>query len=436
MNGNMGIYINSKLKFFLFFIGFIYFFIFFILPETGNASRVDELQEKINENNAQIAQIQKEIDELQQELDKTGKDANTFKKQIGQLETTVKKIKADIQLTGRKIVAAGFVIEELNFGIRTKEKKIYDSKKTLAEIIRNMNEAESKSLVEILLAHASLSEFFNDIEQMKDFQNNINANLQQLKELKKDFEKQHEEKETEKKELENLQSRMDDQKTLFEAQKGQKNVLLRETKNKESLYKKQLADQIEKQGALEEEIRALEEEIRIEIDPSSLPVAGSGVLMWPVESRVITQYFGNTPFATQNPQVYGGKGHNGIDIRASVGTLVKASRTGTVVDTGNTDNNCRGVSYGKWVLIKHDNNLSTLYAHLSLIKVSPGQSVETGQIIGYSGNTGFATGPHLHFTVFASSAVEIGSLKSRICGTTMKLPIAPYNAYLNPLSYL
>ena len=432
----MGIYINSKLKCFLFFIGFIYFFIFFILPETGNASRVDELQEKINENNAQIAQIQKEIDELQQELDKTGKDANTFKKQIGQLETTVKKIKADIQLTGRKIVAAGFVIEELNFGIRKKEKKIYDSKKTLAEIIRNMNEAESKSLVEILLAHASLSEFFNDIEQMKDFQNNINANLQQLKELKKDFEKQHEEKETEKKELENLQSRMDDQKTLFEAQKGQKNVLLRETKNKESLYKKQLADQIEKQGALEEEIRALEEEIRIEIDPSSLPVAGSGVLMWPVESRVITQYFGNTPFATQNPQVYGGKGHNGIDIRASVGTLVKASRTGTVVDTGNTDNNCRGVSYGKWVLIKHDNNLSTLYAHLSLIKVSPGQSVETGQIIGYSGNTGFATGPHLHFTVFASSAVEIGSLKSRICGTTMKLPIAPYNAYLNPLSYL
>ena len=87
---------------------------------------------------------------------------------------------------------------------------------------------------------------------------------------------------------------------------------------------------------------------------------------------------------------------------------------------GNTDQSCQGVSCGKWVLIKHANNLSTLYAHLSIIKVSGGQQVETGQLVGYSGDTGYATGPHLH-GVFASEGVEIKSYRSKICGTNMIL---------------
>lgn len=427
MNNN-----GKKLLIYFFLIVFLTVFV----PRFIFASRVDELRQKISDNNAQIVEIQKEIDELQKQLDRTGSDAKTLKNQISQFEATIKKLKTDVQLTERKIIATNFVLEELNIAIKAKEGEINNSKKALAEIIRNMNEIESQSLVEILLAHSSFSEFFGDLEQMKDLQNNIGLNLEQLKALKEDFENQEQEKEKEKRGLENLQSQLSDQKILVETQKSQKNTLLKETRNKESLYKKELAEQLAKQEALEKEISAIEEQIRIEIDPGSLPQTGIGVLAWPVESRVITQYFGNTPFATQNPQVYGGKGHNGIDIRATIGAPVKASRIGIVIDTGNTDNYCRGVSYGKWVLIKHDNNLATLYAHLSLIKASPGQTIETGQIIGYSGDTGFVTGPHLHFTVFAASAVEIGSLKSKICGTTMKLPIAPYNGYLNPLSYL
>ena len=114
-----------------------------------------------------------------------------------------------------------------------------------------------------------------------------------------------------------------------------------------------------------------------------------------------------------------------------------ASKEGVVAGVGNTDQSCNGVSYGKWALIKHTNNLSTLYAHLSIIKVSGGQQVETGQLVGYSGDTGYATGPHLHFGVFASEGIEIKSYKSKICGTNMILPVkTKNNAYLNPLSYL
>ncbi|MFA4890076.1 MAG: peptidoglycan DD-metalloendopeptidase family protein [Candidatus Paceibacterota bacterium] len=71
----------------------------------------------------------------------------------------------------------------------------------------------------------------------------------------------------------------------------------------------------------------------------------------------ITQYFGNTAFATANPQVYNGAGHNGIDFRAAVGAPIKAAKDGVVKGVGDTDKNCNGVSYGKWVLIEHPNNL-------------------------------------------------------------------------------
>jgi murein DD-endopeptidase MepM/ murein hydrolase activator NlpD len=107
-----------------------------------------------------------------------------------------------------------------------------------------------------------------------------------------------------------------------------------------------------------------------------------------------------------------------------------------IPDTGNTGTVRTCYSYGKWVLIQHPNGLSTLYAHLSLQSVSEGQSVSTGQIIGYSGNTGYTTGPHLHFGVYASQGIEVVKLtNSRNC-RGVRLPVADFKAYLNPLSYL
>jgi murein DD-endopeptidase MepM/ murein hydrolase activator NlpD len=160
-------------------------------------------------------------------------------------------------------------------------------------------------------------------------------------------------------------------------------------------------------------------------------------LQWPLDSVRITQYFGNTPFATANPQIYSGHGHSGVDLAASPGTPVKAARSGVVLGTGNTDLTCPGASFGKWVFIKHDNGLSTLYAHLATILVSQGDMVQTGQLVGYSDTTGYATGPHLHFGVYASGGSEIASFPSSSCkGKTYTMPVGDLSAYLNPLSYL
>ena len=87
-------------------------------------------------------------------------------------------------------------------------------------------------------------------------------------------------------------------------------------------------------------------------------------------------------------------------------------------------------------MVKHPNGLSTLYAHLSLQTVSIGEVVSSGQVIGYSGNTGYSTGPHLHFGVYATQGVEIKTFDSSKNCKGATVPLADLKAYLNPLSYL
>jgi len=85
--------------------------------------------------------------------------------------------------------------------------------------------------------------------------------------------------------------------------------------------------------------------------------------------------------------------HKGIDIPVPKNTPVYASKEGIVDFAGRDRYN------GKFIRITHDNNYQTIYGHLSQIKVKKGKMIKKGDVIGYSGNTGRSTGPHLHYQV-------------------------------------
>jgi murein DD-endopeptidase MepM/ murein hydrolase activator NlpD len=230
-----------------------------------------------------------------------------------------------------------------------------------------------------------------------------------------------------------LNTKLADQKKIADGNKRKKDQLLSETKNTEAAYAKLLADRQQKKEAFERELFLFESQLKIAIDQSLLPDSGSKVLYWPLDSVFITQYFGRTVDAKR---LYASGTHNGIDLRASIGTPVKASAGGEVTAVGDTDVQPGCYSYGKWVLLKHPNGLSTLYAHLSLIKVAPGQAIAAGQLIGYSGNTGYSTGPHLHLTVYATQGVRVQKYVTSNYCKNVTVPIADPKAYLDPLEYL
>ncbi len=85
--------------------------------------------------------------------------------------------------------------------------------------------------------------------------------------------------------------------------------------------------------------------------------------------------------------------HSGIDVAAPRSAPIKASEGGTVIYSGWYG------GYGKVVIVDHAKGMSSLYAHLSSTAVGVGSKVKQGDVVGYEGDTGYATGPHLHFEI-------------------------------------
>ncbi len=110
--------------------------------------------------------------------------------------------------------------------------------------------------------------------------------------------------------------------------------------------------------------------------------------LWPIEGRV-TSSFG------ERMDPFNGEGafHSGLDIAAAYGTPVHAAADGDVMASG------LGAGYGREITLDHGHDVMTIYGHLSAVAVLPGQHVTRGQVIGYVGQSGRATGPHLHYEV-------------------------------------
>ncbi|HUF51728.1 MAG TPA: M23 family metallopeptidase [Longimicrobiales bacterium] len=136
--------------------------------------------------------------------------------------------------------------------------------------------------------------------------------------------------------------------------------------------------------------------------------ASCSVPRWPVEGAFTSPY--GLRMRGWSPDL-----HEGVDIAAVTGTPVRAMKSGRVEHAGAWG------GYGLSVVLSHGSNVRTLYAHLSRIDVSAGARVSGGEVIGAVGQTGSATGPHLHFEVWRWGRAEdpvplLGSFPPRASG--------------------
>ncbi len=116
--------------------------------------------------------------------------------------------------------------------------------------------------------------------------------------------------------------------------------------------------------------------------------------IWPVTGR-ISSIFGLRRFFNEQER----RPHSGLDIAAAEGTPIKATASGTVIDSGDF------FFSGNLIYLDHGQGLVSMYAHLSKISVKPGDYVKQGDIIGEVGQTGRVTGAHLHFAVIANQTL-------------------------------
>ena len=136
----------------------------------------------------------------------------------------------------------------------------------------------------------------------------------------------------------------------------------------------------------------IEQEIKNRQETPPTP-ATSGDYIWPCSARYITSPFGKRT----SPGGIGSRNHKGVDIGASYGSSIYATKAGTVIvssyDAG---------GYGNYVQIDHGGGNYTLYGHRSKCLVSVGQTGSQGEVIGLCGSTGASTGPHVHYEIWVN----------------------------------
>jgi murein DD-endopeptidase MepM/ murein hydrolase activator NlpD len=409
-----------------------------VIPIAISAQTAEELRNQISSQNAEIEKLNKEIAQFEKQLVDIGSKKQTLQGTLNALDISRKQLNAKINVTKTNINSIELQIKELNGSIENKQDSIKKNHRGLAQALNRINEIDQVTFLEQVLSSENVSALWTEVEENQSFQKAVAEHVDSLNETKRVLEVNRDDSEKKRDELEVQRKKLAGEQQALEVNRREQAALLSQTKNQESNYQKILKDKQAAKDQFEQSLNELESKLEYSLDPSRLPPAGKGILRWPLDNVKVTQYFGNTDFAKSG--AYSGKGHNGIDFRAPIGTFIKAALSGTVEGTGNSDEIRGCYSYGKWVLIKHGNGLSTLYAHLSQINVRKGEQVGTGEVIGYSGNTGYATGPHLHFSVYASNGVRVMKLgestgrKSPCANAT--IPVSPLGAYLNPMEYL
>lgn len=400
-------------------------------------TEVEQLQSQIQEKNDRLSEIEKEIAQYETELKKVGAEKGTLQKAINELSLEHKKVQADIQYTENKISSTDLEINKLSLQMDATQKIIESEQDAVGRILNAMYVSDTESPIEVFLRNEKLTDFWVTYDTLEQVRSSIHDKVESLLNLKTDLNSQKETSTQKRSDLVDLRSQYNDQKNILTDNTAKKTELLSATKSQEAKYQEMLAEQKTARDQLQSEVQDIESKIQYILDPSTIPPTGTAVFRWPLDKIIITQYFGYTKFALSG--AYNGSKHNGVDFGAAVGTQIHAPLSGTVRATGNTDLVPGCYSWGKWVLIDHANGLSSLFAHLSQISVVPGQQLITGELVGYTGATGYVTGPHLHYTLYVQAAVQVkkfNEFKSVTgCGPASS-PFAPIEAYLNPLDYL
>jgi murein DD-endopeptidase MepM/ murein hydrolase activator NlpD len=403
------------------------------VPLVVFADEALDLKTKIDERNTQIKQLEEEIRQYNIAVDEAGKQAKTLQSTLKTLDLTQKKVTTDIILTDKKISKTNLTISQTKNEIADIVKNIDQNKKAIATMLQDRRILEDTSLISFFLSGKNINEIWTDMDTMRQVQNQIKIKSDDLRSLKKNLDNKQVELGEQKKELSSLKQDLSGKQQVVIATKQEKSTLLAQTKNKEQAFKELVKTKEQLKAQFEKELYEFESELNILIDPTKYAIAKHGIFSWPLDNVYITQLFGKTVGAEK---LYTSGSHNGIDFRATVGTRVKSISDGVVAGTGNTDMYAGCYSFGKWVMITHPNGLSSIYGHLSAISVNKGQQVALGDIIGYSGNSGYSTGPHLHLGVYATQGVRIEQFKNSIGCKQAIIPLADVKAYLDPIPYL
>jgi len=397
---------------------------------------VDQLNAAKAANQQKLQEINQQIKQFQGQIAQTQKAASSLKNEIFIYDKQIASTELQIQARQTQIEDTNLQINELQKLIQQKAQEIEKNKQILSELIVELNESDNNYWLKTTVGANSFSEFLDQIQYTKSFQDKIFALLQKIKNLKTQLEASQNNLKIQLTNLEELKKQLEITQEALTTQRDQKQMLLNQTRGLEQNYQKLLSSSKKQEEDIQQEIYGLDAQIRAKLGNRSIPAA-KGILAYPIDG-ILTQGYGNTGF-----RALGYTFHNGIDLAAPAGQPIYAAADGEVIYTDHSD-----AAFGNWVAIKHNisaksgtNQIITLYGHFRSFNVSPGQKMKQGDLIGYEGNTGNTTkklygperGYHLHFGVYDAEGFGVSDGKYANIYGAYKIP---FGYTYNPLDFL
>ena len=397
---------------------------------TDQQSQRAEVENRIKDQNSELEKLNRQLQETQNKLDGARSEKTSLQSELNVIKNSISQLNLSLKADRLSVEKLTLEIDSLKFDIQDIDGSMETKKISISDLLREMYRNDNTNLLTIILRGDTLADSVLEAQALANTTEQLQSDLSYLEDLKTRKVKKVDEVNNKKNEISIRQKNLENKKQIVEDQEGAKETLLANTKNKESVYQKELEELRKKQDDISDLISKFEEELRIKFDVGVLPTKRPGVLDWPVKLKIdggtgiITQHMGEVS------KLYRGKPHNGLDIGTPLGTPVMAAESGTVFAVDNNDKSSwQKYQYGKYILIKHENGLATLYAHLSKQIVAKGQTVKRGDLIGYSGSTGYSTGPHLHLGVYWASSIAMKAVPPA-------LGLVPIGVVVNPEDYL
>lgn len=341
-------------------------------------AQVDALKTK-------VAEAGKRKNELKAQLSGLTNDLSALQKQISLLDSQIEAQQDEIDAQEELLGELTQMIADKTIELEESERQQAEQYDQLRSRLRYMVEHGTTSSLSILLSSDSFSDFLNRYEIIRQISLRDENLFEQLKAIRDKVL-------TEKQELEDTKKDAEDTKLQMEANKAELEAQM-EAKRKQmeniQLAQKNVKDAYAAMIETEDELMAQYKKAAAEYAAQSTYVGGT--FMWPLPAgnNVVTCKYG----MRTHPITGKRKLHTGVDLRAATGTKVYAANKGTVTTSGYSS------AWGNYIIISHGGGITTLYAHMSKRSVSKDDKVKQGDIIGYSGNTGYSTAPHLHFEI-------------------------------------
>ena len=346
------------------------------------AAKVDDLQSEKKEIDSQIKDKQEDLE--------ANKDAQSAAQaQLDAINANLDAVQAEITRLYEELAVAEENLARQQEEYNEIKSQLDESQKALQSRVNAIYRNGDISYWDVLFSSENVQDFISGFIFLTKIVEEDQRIIDSIQENKVLAEEKLHELEVTRNQIVDLQIQKEAEEAEYAKQAEAKLALLDTLESEQAALEKEIDEMEAQSGSIAAEINSYYSSLSSS-DPG-YTYTGSGIFTWPLSTGgTLTSNYGYRIHPISGKR----KMHTGIDLAAPAGTPILAAESGTVSLVRKL-----GTGYGWYVVVSHGSNISTLYAHMSSIIVSPGQAVSRGQKLGGVGTTGSSTGNHLHFEV-------------------------------------